>query len=304
MSESNQVRIAIRPKGSTDPWTVLRRTGDALTLSANTQRSNNVRSDRLRDAQKVTGLTVGGTVDFEMTASEYDDLIAAAMCSTWEADTPSAGTDQIKVGTKTTQFDVLKSYQDSDEHVLMQDMEVASLSINMSAGERITAQVTFAGGGADYQYDPSGDTFDSVASAMFFDSSNNLSSITVDGSPLTGTCITAMSINIDNSHQQDQCIGSLYQTQHKGSANITTNKTIRMSSEAFSLWSNMITNTPVAFSFTMGDGADSYSFSAPAEYLSGDLPSGGLDAILSLDLSGALAADAAGDMLTIERTIS
>lgn len=304
MSESNQVRIAIRPDDDTGEWTVLRRTNDALSLGTETVRSNNVRSDRLRDAQKVVTQTVGGTIDFEMTASEYDDLIAAAMCNTWEADTPDVGTDQIKVGTDTTKFEVLKSFLDEDRHVQFTGMEVASLSITMNSAERITAQVTFAGSGADYEYDPSTDTFSTPSAAMFFDASNNLSEITFDGEPLTGTCITGMTLTIDNSHQTEQCIGSVFQDHYKGSANITTSKTLRMTAEAYDIWKNMLTNTPIAFDFRMGDGDSYYDFSAVKEYLSGDLPGGGVDELLSFELTGALAADDSADMLTIERTIA
>ncbi|WP_129141534.1 phage tail tube protein [Modicisalibacter coralii] len=304
MSESNRVRIAIRPDGSSSNWKTLRRTNDALTAGTNTTRSENVRSDRMRDGQKITTITVGGTLNIEMTAAEYDDLIAAAMCSTWTADTPTAGTDQITVGTTTTKFEVLKSYLDEDRHILMSGMEVGQLELNMDSGSKITGTVTFMGTQEDHEYDPSTDTFDPASDALFFDSSNNLSSVTIDGSPLSGIAITGMSMTINNNHQTDQELGTQYQTHHKGSADITTSKTVRMSASAFDLWKNTLTNTPIATSFTMGDGSNSYVFSQGREFLSGDAPSGGLDAILTFTLNGVSAVDATGEMLTIERTLA
>lgn len=296
MSEANRVRIAIRPTG-TSPWTTLRRTGDALTASAQTVRSDNIRSDRMRDGQKVTTITVGGTLDIEFTAAEYDQILAAAMCNAW-------ATDVLTVGTDTVTFDVLKSYLDSGKHVLMSGMEVGQLQLTMNAGEKITGQVTFAGTEADPDYDPTLDTFNEPSDALLFDSSNNLSSILIDGQPLSGTCVTGMSLTINNNHSQDQCLGTLYQRQHKGSCDITGTKTIRMSAEAFDLWKNTLTSTPVSSSFTMGDGSDSYVFAIGAEYLSGDLPSGGLDAILSLELNSTVATDSTGEMLTITRSLA
>ncbi|MFG6139509.1 phage tail tube protein [Halomonas sp. B23F22_10] len=299
-----RVRIAIRPKGSTDPWTTIRRTNDALTVGTETQRSDNVRSDRLRDGQKVTGLTVGGTVSFEMTTAEYDDILAAALCSTWLTDTPTAGTDELRVGTADIQHDVLKSYLDSDRHVLMSGMYVSQLQLTMSAGQKITGQATFMGESHDDEYDPSGDTFNDPADPIFFDSSNNLSSLMIDGSAISGMCITGMSLAIANGFQSDQCVGSLHQKHHKGSVDITGQKTIRMSAAALDLWKQTLTNTPISSSFTMGDGSNSYVFSLGKEYLSGDLPSGGLDQILSVQLDTTAAVDDLGSMISIERTLT
>lgn len=299
-----RVRIALRPTGGGGAFTTLRRTNDALTVGTETVRSDNVRSDRKRDGQKVTTLTVGGTLDFEMTAAEYDQILAAALCTTWQADTPVAGTDQIKVGTTDVQFDILKSYLDSDRHVLMTGMYVTQLQLTMNAGEKITAQATFMGEGHDDAYDPSGDTFNAPADALFFDSTSNLSSIEIDGAPISGMCITAMSLTIANGFASDQCLGSLYQKHHKGSVDITGSKAFRMSAAAFDLWKNSITNTPISSSFTMGDGSNSYVFNIGREYLSGDLPSGALDAILSVELSTTVATDASGDMISIERTLA
>lgn len=299
-----RVRIAIRAAGSAGNWTVLRRTNDALTVGAQTVRSDNVRDDRMRDGQKISTITVGGTLDFEMTAAEYDQILAAALCSDWVADTPAVGTDQLKVGTTDVQFDVLKSYLDSDRHVLMTGMYVSQLQLTMNAGEKITAQATFMGEGHDDAYDPAGDVFDAVSDAILFDSSSNLSSIQIDGQPVAGMCITAMSLAIANGFASDQCLGSVHQRHHKGSCDITGSKTIRMSAGAFDLWKNTLANTPISSSFTMGDGTDSYVFSIGKEYLSGDLPSGGLDSILSVELSTTAAVDAAGDMIKIERTLA
>lgn len=304
MPEANRVRIGMRVDGSTANWTTLRRTNDALTAGTETTRSENVRSDRMRDGQKITTITVGGTLDIEMTAAEYDALIAAAMCNSWVVDTPVAGTDQITVGTATTKFEILKSYLDEDRHVLMKGMEVSQIQLTMDAGSKITGQVTFMGTEADPEYDPSTDTFDPAADALFFDSSNNLSSLMIDGSAISGMCVTGMSLTINNNHQSDQCVGTQYQRHWKGSADITGSKTFRMSAGAFDLWKNTLTNVPISSSFTMGDGTNSYVFSTGVEYLSGDLPSGSLDSILSLELDYTVAVDSAGEMLTIERTLA
>lgn len=304
MSEANRVRIAYRAAGSTDPWKTINRTNDALNAGVETVRSENIRADRKRGAQKVTTLTVGGTIDLEFQGSDYDTFMAAAMCSTWAADTPAVGTDQLVVGTATTKFDILKSYLSEDRHVLMTDCEVSQLQITMNAGEKVTGRLTFMGVEADPEYDPTGDTFDEPGTGLFFDSSNNLSSIQIDGAPVSGMIVTGMTLNIDNGHQSGQGLGSQFQYHDKGSANITGTKTFRMSAAAFDLWKQTLTNVPISSSFTMGDGATSYVFKNGEEYLSGDLPSGALDSILSLELNTVVATDSDGEMTVIERTIT
>lgn len=298
MSESNRVRIAYRPSGGAGDWTVIRRTNDALTAGTETQRSDEIRADRMRSGQKVTTITAGGTVDFEMSAGAFDDFLAAALCNTW-------ATDALTVGTTTVRFDVIKSYLADDEHIVFKDMEVGQLSLTANAGEKITGQITFTGREVDADYDPTDDTFADATDGLIFDASNNLNGVTVDGSPLVNTCFKSLGITINNNHQTDQCVGSLYQNHYKGSCDITTSSTIRMASEALDLWRNSIANTPVALAFNMTDGDGySYDFALGEVYLSTEPPSGALDAILDLEAEGTAAVDSTGEMLTITRSTS
>lgn len=302
MSEANRVRIGWRPTGSADPWKIINRTNDALNAGTETVRSDAVRSDRKRGGQKVVTLTVGGTIDFEVTGVDYEPFLAAAMCSTWATDTPDVGTDQLAVGIADTKIDILKSYLDEDRHVLMTECEVGQLQLTMNAGEKVTGQLTFMGVDADAEYDPTADTFEDPGTGLFFDSSNNLSSVTIDETPVSGMIITGMSLTINNNHQSGQGIGTQNQYHDKGSADITGTKTFRMSANAFDLWKQTLTNAPISSSFTLGDGTTTYTFKVGEEYLSGDLPSGALDAILSLELDTVVATDSEGEMLLIERT--
>tara|TARA_R110000796_G_scaffold95459_3_gene200711 strand:+ start:1090 stop:2007 length:918 start_codon:yes stop_codon:yes gene_type:complete len=304
MSEANRVRIGWRLTGSADPWNIINRTGDALNAGTETVRSDSIRSDRKRGGQKVVTLTVGGTIDFEVTGNDYDQFLAAAMCDAWTPDTPAVGTDQLAVGTADTTIDIIKSYLDEDRHVLMTECEVSQLQLTMEAGSKVTGQLTFMGVDADAEYDPSGDTFNEPGTGLFFDSSNNLSSIMIDGAPVAGMIITGMSLTINNNHQSGQGVGNLTQYHDKGSADITGSKTIRMSAAAFDLWKQTLTNTPISSSFTMGDADTSYTFKIGEEYLSGDLPSGALDSILSLELNTVVATDSTNEMLLIERTVT
>ncbi len=189
MSESNRVRIAYRAAGSTDPWQIVRRTNDALTAGTEVQRSEEVRSDRMRSGQKVTTITAGGTLDIEMSAGSYDDFLAAALCTEW-------ATDVLTVGTTTKRFDVLKSYLADDEHIMFSDMEVGQLSLSAQSGQKITGQITFMGRAVDDDYDITGDTFTDATTSIIFDASSNLNGITVDGSARVNKCVKALGLKI------------------------------------------------------------------------------------------------------------
>lgn len=303
--ESNQVRIAYRLSGGgpTD-WKTLRRTNDSLTVGTETTVSDQIRSDRLRGGQKVVTQTAGGTIDFEFTAKDFDEILAAAFMTTWAADTPVTGSEQLNVGTSTVELDFLKSYLDSDKHVLIEKAQVSQLSLSMDAGSKITGQITIAGTTVNAEYAITTDTFAAPGTEIFMDSANNLGSIQIDDAPITGMCFTSMSLELNNNHSTDQCLGETYQNHHKGSASVTGSITVRSSAAAFDLWKNSINNTPVKLDYTLDDGSNSYDIEVASGYLAGDLPSGGLDAILSFDLNFTAAVDNAGKYLSITRTLT
>lgn len=297
MASSSRVRIAYRTAGGTGPWTIFRRTGDALTVGTETQRSDEVRDDRTRGDMKTTTITAGGSVDIEFSSVNFDAFIAAAIGGAWSA-------DSVSNGTTIPRFDLLKSYQDTGDHVLFENCCVWEMSLSANAGEKVTGQITFQGSGHNDNYDPSGDTFDQPEDTIIMDASNNLGSITVDGAPLSGMCFTAISLNISGGFQTDQCVGSLYQNHFEGSVDITGSVTTRLSAAALDLWRNSITSTPVALGFELSDpDGYAYTLALPRNFLSGDLPSGGLDTILTSELSLTAARNDLGVMLQIDRTV-
>ena len=303
MASSSRVRIAYRA-GDTGPWTILRRTGDALTVGTETQRSDEVRSDRTRGDQKVTAITAGGTIDFEFSSSNMDAFIAAALGGTWAADTPAVGSEQTQNGTTVPRFEFLKSYLDTGDHVLIGDAVVSNMQLTANAGEKVTGQITIMGSSHDDAYDPTADTFNEPSDTVIMDSSNNLGSILIDGTAATGICFTGLSVTIAGGFQSSHCLGNLYRDHFEGSLDITGSLTMRLSEEGLNLWRNSITSTPVSLGVTLSEGGNSYDISLPRNYLSGDLPSGGLDTILTSELSLTAARDANGVMMSVDRTLA
>lgn len=297
MSGSNQIRIAYKKAGAAiTTWKTLRKTNDTLTVGTETLVSDEVRSDRKLAGSKVVTLTGGGTIDFEFAAGDFDDLLEAAFMSAWS-------TNSLEIGTTKVELDLLKSYTSIGKHVFIGKAIVSNLSIDMQAGQKITGQITVMGGEVDEDYAITTDTFAPAGDALFMDSSNNLGSLTVNGTAVSGMCFTGMSLDLDNSVQSDQCIGSLVQQHHENTAVVTGGITIRASAAAFDLWKNSISNTPIALGYTLSDGDKSYAVTVASAYLDGDLPSGGRDEILSFDMTYTAGAKANGDYLKIVRTV-
>ncbi|WP_252108998.1 MULTISPECIES: phage tail tube protein [unclassified Halomonas] len=296
MAASNLVRIAYRAAGSSGPWQILRRTNDALTAGTEVQRSDEIRSDRQRSGQKVTTITAGGTLDVELSAGSYDDFLAAALCTSWVDNV-------LTVGTTPVRFDVLKSYMDSDEHIMFTDMEVGQFSISADSGQKITGQITFMGRAVDADYDPSSDTFLDETTTIIFDASSNLNGVLVDGAPLVNTCFKSLGLTINANLQTDQCIGSQFQNHFLGSSDITTTGTVRMASSSLDLWRRSIANEPIEMSFMMGANGYTYDFALGHVDLSTEPPSGALDAILDMSIEGTAAVAENGEMITVTRTV-
>lgn len=297
MSSGSRVRIARRAHGSSDPWQILRTTGDALTVASETTRSDEIRDDRTRGDQKTIMINPNGTVSFELSPANFDSIMESVLSGIWT-------TDVLANGTTARKWDYLKSYMDLDEHILLENAYETQLQLTANSGEKVTGQVTIMAQGHDDQYDPSGDTFEEPEDTVIMDASNNMHTIRVDGAePATGVCIKGLDLTINGSFQTDQCVGSLYQVHSPGSFDITGSVNFRFSSATLEYWRKAINSTPMALDWTFSEGDYSYVPSLPRIFLSGDLPGGSLDSILDLSLDITAARDANGVMMEVTRTV-
>ena len=90
MSSSNQVRVAFIEEtvyGETPAagnFIQARFTSDALSGTPDTVESQQIRVDRLSSGQVLTGLTVGGALNYELAKeNSIDTLFEGAMFNTW-----------------------------------------------------------------------------------------------------------------------------------------------------------------------------------------------------------------------------
>lgn len=90
MSSSNLVRVAFITEstlGVTPPtgdFSTARFTSESMSGSPETTQSNQIRTDRLSSGQIVTGLTVGGDLNFELASEDaIESFMESAMLNTW-----------------------------------------------------------------------------------------------------------------------------------------------------------------------------------------------------------------------------
>lgn len=95
MSSSNEINVVMVPEsvyGVTPTgvsYKTLRKIGDSLSGTPNVVVSDEARSDRQSGGQAIVGLAVGGDINYQLSRNAaFDDLIEAAMMSTWS--TPPA----------------------------------------------------------------------------------------------------------------------------------------------------------------------------------------------------------------------
>lgn len=288
--QNNTFRVAYRVAGSSDPWQVLRITEDTLTTASTTVESDEVRTDRQSDDSSTTSIDPEGSVSFHFTADTFDDMIEAAMHSTFTAGEVIIGTQQIK-------FDLLKSDTQTDRHFLFENMSVSEANIELAEGALITGQFSFVGETVDLAYDPTGDTFLDTTETKVINCNKNIDNATLlfdgTGASSQGLYLNSLSININNSYEAAKAIGHVGAVeQSAGEAVVTGSVEFHAASAAYDLWASQIDDTDHTVSFTFGSGKvgeSDYTVSLPrVRFQEGDLPGASKSgtATMSFNLKG------------------
>ncbi|MNJ45211.1 Bacterial Ig-like domain (group 2) [compost metagenome] len=102
-------------------------------------------------------------------------------------------------------------------------------------------------------------------------------------------CVSAMTVNLDNSLQAQRCLGSdrLGPGAHIATeAAITGSITLAWSKRAWEIWKNTFTRAPIAVVFPITDSlGNKYTFNFPAVEVDGELPNGGKRDLIEVTLN-------------------
>lgn len=289
MSSGTQIITYIVPEttpGETpaEPtWQTLRLTGNTMSPSVNVEQSDEIRADRMNGGGIITSLDYQGELQFEFSALTFDDLLEAAFYGTWDSDTLEVGADRHT-------FSVVKGYKDVGVWAAFRGVHVGQMSLEIPEEGKVTGSFTcMALESDDGTLNPTdGDTILPSTTTVPMGSATSVGDIEINDTVMAGqACISALSLNIDNTIQVQRCLGQagpgrLIETR----ANITGQVTMAWSADAYALWSKMLTREAVKLVFPLQDAAgNTYTFEIPEAELDGDLPDGGNESIVQVELN-------------------
>ncbi|WP_049273175.1 phage tail tube protein [Pseudomonas putida] len=273
----------------TGAWDTLRLTSNTLSPTVNTQVSDEITESRISQGSVASSADIQGDLVGELSYGSFDKLLEAAFYGTWTGDV-------LTVGDTRRTFTIAKNFNDVSVYTLFRGMHVSVFALDIPSDGKITA--TFSLAGLDYA---DGDT-STVSSINHptdspFMSNLNVGTITVDGQSLEGVaCVSALTINLDNSLQAQRCIGNSKLgpgAQIATEAAITGTVTLAWSSRAWQIWKNTFTRKTIALEFPITDSlGNRYDLSFPAIEVDGDLPNGGKRDLIEVTLNWTVAKQA------------
>jgi hypothetical protein len=274
-----EVTPGVTPVGT---WDTLRLTGNALTPTVNTAVSDEITDSRISQGSVATSTDIGGDLTAEFSFGSFDQLLEAAFYGTWTG-------DLLSVGDTRNTYSIAKGYSDVGVYSVFKGAHVSTFALDIPSDGKVTT--TFNMACLDYaDSDTPIVVSPNAPTTTPFLSNNNVGTIMVDGESLEGVaCVSAMTINLDNSLQAQRCIGNTKLgpgAQIATEAAITGTITLAWSKRAWEIWKKTFTRLPISVVFPITDAlGNKYTFNFPAVEVDGELPSGGKRDLIEVTLN-------------------
>lgn len=171
----------------------VRYTGESVAFNRRSVTSNEIRDDRMTSDLVAVGADVGGDINIELSYESFDDIIAAALCSSWSA--PVGGVSTMKNGVERKSFTLQKHFQDLAIPIFQSfsGCRIGGLTLDFQTAQILTGKFSVMGctalnstaqfAGASVAYPGDGNTPMNAVT--------NLSQIEKDGGRLTNITVTA-----------------------------------------------------------------------------------------------------------------
>lgn len=274
-----EVTPGVTPTGT---WDTLRLTGNALTPTVNTAVSDEITDSRISQGSVATSTDIGGDLTAEFSFASFDQLLEAAFYGTWTGNV-------LSVGDTRNTYSIAKGYSDVGVYSVFKGAHVSTWALDIPSDGKVTT--TFNMACLDYaDSDTPIVVSPNAPTTTPFLSNNNVGTISVDGESLEGVaCVSAMTINLDNSLQAQRCIGNTKLgpgAQIATEAAITGTITLAWSKRAWEIWKKTFTRLPISVVFPITDAlGNKYTFNFPAVEVDGELPSGGKRDLIEVTLN-------------------
>lgn len=278
----------------------LRITGESVVYNISSETSNEIRPDRATADLVLTGASVEGDINFELSYESFDDLIEAALCGTWSANV-------VKNGTTNRSITIQKHFQDLQTPIFQNfsGCRIGTFNLDFQVGQILTGSFNVMGCtatsgtaqivGASFSSPGAGKTPMNAVSGV--------TSVNKNGSPWT-SYFRSLSMNLNNNPRGQEAIGTLgYIGIALGQLEISGD--IELYFENATEYDTFLNNSDFSLSFDVEDPiGNKYNFKFPrVKYSKGEIVAGGRNQDLMVSASwSALYDSVAGSMVEITRT--
>ena len=281
----------------------LRHTSVNLGLTKTGIESAEVSGDRQIKHYRHGNKSVAGDLAVEVSYGTFDELLEAALGSTFTADTPIVGTDQLQVGSARKSFTIERLFGNLDvpEYHRYRGCEVNSFSISLAPDAIITGSFNLIGKDIDTPDTAiiAGATYNAATVSEPFDSFSGV--INEGGSPIA--IVTSLELSLENGLNPLFVVGSDV-TELPSIGKSRVSGTIGLFFQDSDMLSKFINETASSLNFTLVDVAgNEYDFTLPNIKYTGGQPdvSGEGEITISMPFQ-ALYDVTEGSNLTVERT--
>lgn len=235
---------------ATPAFKEFRHTGTTLALTKETIQSEELGGRQIK-CFKHGNSQIGGDINAELNYADFKDQLQAVLMGTIAEDTPSAGTDQLKVGSTRRTFTFERRFADISRYIRYTGCELNSLSLSVSPNAIVTAAFGIVGLGQDSSNAAvAGATYTAASGACPFDSFSGTIS---EGGSTIGT-ITQIELSLENGMENQFAIGSKSPVgKSLGKSNLTGTLTAYF--DDVTLLNKFINETSSSVSFTLVDSA-------------------------------------------------
>ncbi|MBS7542526.1 phage tail tube protein [Ancylobacter oerskovii] len=263
LANGSGTRIALVPEtvfGTTPAnptFQVLRMTGAGIRSNKTTGTSEEIRRDRNVTDEFLRGVDVAGDNNFEFSYGSQDDLLAAALFSSWNTDVLVNG-----ITPKSFTYEETLELGPTDSFSRFTGVMVSQLSLDVQARAAVTGSVSFMGqketlgtaalAGATYT-DPNANKVETA--------SGSIAALNVADVP--NVAVRRVQIQVANNLRTRPVVGSLY-TEEFGFGVIDVTGTIEAYFASNALYQKVLDHGGGALAFTIGTVADQkYTFTLP-----------------------------------------
>ena len=176
----------------------------SLNLTKDRVAGNDIQADRMQRVDRHGNRQVAGDIVVDLRDGDYDDLLEAAMLSTWDT-SPVTAPDELKVGTTPKFFSIEDYAADIDQARLFTGMTVSTMAVSLAPNQMVAT--TFGMVGKDMTISATEKTQDAASGAAPFDAYSGDLAIGNVGASASVAIVTGLDFTLTNSFAPTFVIG-------------------------------------------------------------------------------------------------